>query len=105
METQRTKFLHYRAFDQKEVNALNPRGICARQGATVAYRDAKDGTEFATVYCHPRDNYNKQQGRLKASAHLEHMTDSRYEFTDERNAEFVKQMDTAMFAQFGYVRG
>ena len=101
----RIKFLHYRAFDENEISDLNPSGIFARSGATVAYRDAKDGTEFATAYCHPRDNYNKAQGRLKATAHLEHMTDRRYEFTDDRNKEFVTEMDKVMFMQYGYLRG
>lgn len=98
------KFLHYRAFDESQVNAVNPSGICARMGATVAYRAVDDNnTEFAVAYCHPRDNYVKAQGRIKATAHLDNKTE-RYDSTDAVGSDFIKQMDSVMFNDYGYIR-
>lgn len=45
--------------------------ILGKGGITVAYMMDQPGTVvYAVARCHPRDNYNKRQGRAKASGRL-----------------------------------
>lgn len=44
--------------------------ILAGGGTTVAYRRTDAGIEYGVSKCHPRDNYVKSLGRIKANGRL-----------------------------------
>jgi hypothetical protein len=66
------RFLHYRAYDEQLRTKTNPLGVDSRTGATIAYTEPAEGKPiaWAAAFCHPRDNYNKRIGRIKAMGRL-----------------------------------
>ena len=69
-----TKFIHLRHQTKDTIrdgavilNEINPCG-----GMTIAYQVNDGGSVigFAPAKCHSKDNYNKQQGRAKATGRL-----------------------------------
>lgn len=92
------RFLHYRSFDGKGK-------VESRSGATIAYVTNEDGTiSWAAAFCHPRDNYCKRMGRVKASGHLK--SPAYAETTDEKMTpeEFRAYIDKSMLNQQQYER-
>lgn len=92
------RFLHYRSFN--EDGSVN-----SRSGATIAYVSNVDGTvTWAGAFCHPKDNYNKRMGRVKASGHLKspkYATTTEVAMTD---ADFRSYIDENIKNVDGYVR-
>lgn len=89
------KFMHFRRIDAEG-------NVAARSGATVAYIHNEDGTtNFALAVCHPNDNYNKELGRIKASARLtsERLSDV---YTGEQ--AFADAIASEMMYDYGYER-
>ena len=59
----KVSFFHARYFDTN--------GNLQRSGATYAYRELEPGKiEYAAAFCHPKDNFNKRLGRVKAEGRL-----------------------------------
>lgn len=91
------RFLHYR-----QINADG--NVDSRTGATVAYTPPAEGkpAAWAASFCHPKDNYNKHMGRVKAAGRLK--SPAYVEETDVTdNKEFLSLMDSEMEVH-GYVR-
>lgn len=64
LEINRVYFMHLRRYDSAG-------HVSGKGGTTIAYRQAANGTiEYAAAYCHPRDNYNKHEGRAKSAGRL-----------------------------------
>lgn len=50
---------------------VNPQGeIDPRGGLTIAYEQQGNTINYAIARCHHNDNFNKQQGRVKAAGRL-----------------------------------
>jgi hypothetical protein len=59
------KFLHFRRFDADGK-------LTARGGMTVAMHVENDNvTQYSAAFCHPKDNYCKHTGRVKAAGRLQ----------------------------------
>lgn len=69
----RTKLIHLRHQQPDTIlnGSVKVGGISPLGGITVAYLE-EDGIVygFAAAKCHKKDNYNKQQGRVKAEGRL-----------------------------------
>lgn len=103
-------FLHYRAVRpalpvELGVHPEKDLVIDSRAGATIAFKFNEDGTiSYVPAWCHPKDNYSKARGRLKARAMLE-ANSQRVEstdFTDKR--DLIAALDSELSDQHGYVR-
>ena len=66
----KTKFIHKRF--QTTIPGLEQQEISGKGGVTIAYVPNEDTNEvlYAIARCHPRDNFNKQQGRIKAEGKM-----------------------------------
>ncbi|WEU67356.1 hypothetical protein [Xanthomonas phage JGB6] len=104
MSDNQVKFLHLRLFHEGQV--------LSRGGRTIAYVENTDGTlTFATAACHPRDNYSKRLGRIKAqgllksSSRAQTVTMSGREFQDRIDADLSKlnQLHATEAAFYGAV--
>lgn len=60
----KVRYIHLRDYTSSEETPD------ARGGATIAYRTAGDVTHYAISECHPKDNFNKAIGRIKAEGKL-----------------------------------
>ena len=81
------KFIHLRDRNSYN-NTINPKG-----GATIAYQLTEDNkfVTFAFAECHPKDSYNKKQGRLKATKKLESPSQAyTLVYEGQRNREIVQ---------------
>jgi hypothetical protein len=77
--TAKINFAHFRRVNPDDT--INCRG-----GMTVAFIEEDGYFKYAMAHCHEKDNYNKSQGRAKASGRLNsqrytlHFHGSREEF-------------------------
>lgn len=97
MDNNSIRFAHYRQIDEQG-------NVDSRTGATVAYTPPAEGNpaKWAASFCHPKDNYNKHMGRVKAAGRLK--SPAYVEETDVTdNREFLSLMDAEMEG-YGYVR-
>ena len=95
-----TKFLHFRAIDER--GNVNPHG-----GVTIAYQTDQSGaTYYGTARCSEDDNFVKRAGRRLAAFRLSQMsyphTGVVLGTTDEK--EFAHYMGAFIRDSFGYVR-
>lgn len=91
------RFSHYRSITNGAVNS--------RSGATIAYVQNKDGTyTWAGAFCHPRDNYSKHMGRVKAAGHLRSKKYATTTVTAMTPEEFRTYIDERLADSDGYVR-
>jgi hypothetical protein len=61
----KTKYIHQRVYLEGHLQSHG--------GTTTAYQVDDDGYVYASAkaHCHPNDNYNKAQGRAKATGRLQ----------------------------------
>ena len=86
----KTKFVHIRAVNKDGI-------VLGNGGGTVAFEidDAGYVTRFASSICHPRDNFSRYLGRVKAEGRLQSKTYCVYLNDNEiHEKEFVQKMRT-----------
>ena len=88
-----THFAHRRFLN--EDGSIDPRG-----GITIAYKQYKDSIQYAIARCHERDNFNKQQGRIKAAGRL-NSDKSRHNTTESLQA-FKERIYTTPLTSVGF---
>lgn len=82
------KFVHLRFAD--------PTGnVLAGGGTTIAYRKVDGGIEYGMAKCHPRDNYVKTLGRIKANGRLTSAKLRRH-VALETEGDFLTQLEGLM---------
>jgi len=86
----KTKFVHIRAVNKDGI-------VLGNGGGTVAFEidDAGYVTRFASSICHPRDNFSRYLGRVKAEGRLQSKTYCVHLTENEiHEKEFVQKMRT-----------
>lgn len=89
------RFAHRRVIDQ-ETGEISPRG-----GLTFAYEQVGNEIHYAIARCHTNDNFNKQQGRVKAAGRM--MSDKHRQSTTLGLTEFKERMYNMPLSYVGLV--
>lgn len=71
----------------RHIRVIDGNIISGRGGATVSAIVKEDGTvvKWAVAYCHPKDNFNRHLGRVKATGRMNSKTQS---FTPVTNVTY-----------------
>ena len=81
---------------------VNPDGdIDPRGGLTFAYEQKGNEIHYALARCHRNDNFNKQQGRVKAAGRL--LSDKHRQTTTLSLTEFKERMYNMPLAYVGII--